>query len=59
MPFLVLYSDLFHRLPITSVDDKQHSSEVMFSDLVGFSLLERYPTFRLGAGTGIPGALET
>ena len=35
----------FFRLPIASVDGKQHLSEIMFSDLVWFSLLEKYPTF--------------
>ena len=36
---------IFSRLSIASVDDKQHLSEVVFSALVGFSLLEQYPTF--------------
>ena len=34
----------FFRLSIASVDDKQHLSEVVFSALVGISLLEKYPT---------------
>ena len=35
----------FSRLSIASVDGKQHLSEVVFSALVGFSLLENYQTF--------------
>ena len=36
---------IFSRLSIASADDKQHLSEVQFIALVGFSLLEKYPTF--------------
>ena len=32
-----------------SVDGKQHLSEVVFSDTVGFSLLEKYQTFGLSS----------
>ena len=39
---------IFFRLSIASVDDKQHLREVVFSALVGFSLLGKYPTFRWG-----------
>ena len=35
-------------LSIASVDGKQHLSEVVFSALVAFSLLGKYPTFRQG-----------
>ena len=38
----------FSRLSIASVDVNQHLSEVVFSALVGFSLLENYPTFGRG-----------
>ena len=30
---------------IASVDGKQHLSEIVFSALVGYSLLEKYPIF--------------
>ena len=33
----------FYCLSIASVDDKQYLSEVVFSALVGFLLLEKYP----------------
>ena len=39
----------FSRLSKVSVDGKQHLSEVMFSAVVEFLLLEKYPTF--GRGT--------
>ena len=32
---------------MASVDGKQHLSKVNFSALIGFSLLEKYPTFGL------------
>ena len=38
----------FSRLSIASVDGKQHLSEIVFSALVGFSLLDKYPTFEQG-----------
>ena len=49
----------FIRLLIVSVYGKQHLSVVVFSALIGSSLLEKFPTFRRGKKTGIPGALET
>jgi hypothetical protein len=39
---------IFSRLSIVSFDGKQHLSEVVFSALVGVSLLEKYPTFGRG-----------
>jgi hypothetical protein len=39
--------EFFSRQSVASIDGKQHLSEVVFSALVGFSLLEKYPTFRL------------
>ena len=38
---------IFYRLSVTSVDGKQHLREIVFSALVRFSLLEKYPTFGL------------
>ena len=38
----------FSRIFIASVDGKEHLNEGIFSALVGFSLLEKYPTFRRG-----------
>ena len=35
----------FFRLSIASVDGKQNLSEVVYSALVGFLLLQKYPTF--------------
>ena len=35
----------FFRISIASVNGKHHLSEVVFSALVGFSLLEKYPIF--------------
>ena len=51
--------EFFLCLSIASFDDKQHLSEVVFSALVGFLLLEKYPTFGRVEKTGIPGVLET
>ena len=36
--------EFFYRLLIASVDGKQHLSEVVFSTLLEFSLLEKNPT---------------
>ena len=56
---LICMREFFSRLSITSVDGKKHLSEVVFSALVGFLLLEKYPTFGRVEKTGIPGVLET
>ena len=45
---LYMHAWLFSCLSIASVDGKQHLSEVVFSVLVAFSLLEKYPTFGRG-----------
>ena len=37
--------EIFSHLSIVSVDDKQRLSELVFSALVGFSLLQKCPTF--------------
>ena len=42
---LHMYANIFSCLSIASVDGKQHLSKVVFSALVGFSLLEKYQTF--------------
>ena len=39
------YVLIFSRLSIASVEGKQHLSDILFSALVGFPLLEKYPTF--------------
>jgi hypothetical protein len=41
--------EFFSCQSIASIDGKQHLYEVVFSALVGFSLLEKYPIF--GRGT--------
>ena len=43
---LICMRKLFSCLSIASVDGKQHLSEIVFSALVEFSLLEKYPAFR-------------
>ena len=40
-----LMREFFPHLSIASVDGKRHLSEIVFNALIGFSLLEKYPTF--------------
>ena len=42
---LHIHAWIFSHLSVASIDSKQHLNEVAFRALVGFSLLEKYPTF--------------